>query len=463
KLVTRYRKSINPPYNTKDVVNLFITSGLLIVFFVFAVIIATNGGNKTYISNAQSTTYLPGSVPGCQFQKADPGFNVAFCDTFDQPMGTGNRSGDLDGTVWGASRLGDSVNPGQGQYDTWYDTQLDRCGTTVTVNADKDIEICNSRLVEGFTDNGGDAMLAMYPKQPFDIAGRTGTVTFDVSADSQGVHAAWPTFFYTDQPLPDPASDNPPNIAGSNARNSFGIALDAYGNTPDNLYIGGNCDNNNDTGVGEMFLTRNYILSSVPFTTLNCVKRPAVPGVTADTSKVQGPLNHFEIRISQNHVEVWGTDPGSTVLKELAVADNVNLPLTRGVIWIEDAHYNANKFNNQRIHTFAWDNVGFDGPVLPRDSANDVLESKQQWNGPSSLNLGWATQSNLLTLTVPNIASADITQATGALLTMNWFTNYNTGDLKYRLNGNAWHTFSWPYAAGYLGETIGIPVALSEV
>src|SRR5258708_233923 len=28
----------------------------------------------------------------------------AFCDTFDAPAGTGNRSGDLNGTIWGASR-----------------------------------------------------------------------------------------------------------------------------------------------------------------------------------------------------------------------------------------------------------------------------------------------------------------------------------------------------------------------
>ena len=44
----------------------------------------------------------------------------------------------------------------------------------------------------------------MYPKQPFDFAGKTGTVSFDVSNDTQGTHAAWPEFWLTDIPVPTP-------------------------------------------------------------------------------------------------------------------------------------------------------------------------------------------------------------------------------------------------------------------
>src|SRR5437868_7857461 len=50
----------------------------------------------------------------CQFQKADQPLNIAFCDTFDQPMPTGDRAGDLNGSAWGVSRTTSDDNPSQG-------------------------------------------------------------------------------------------------------------------------------------------------------------------------------------------------------------------------------------------------------------------------------------------------------------------------------------------------------------
>src|SRR6202011_2256640 len=67
----------------------------------------------------------------------------AFCDTFDQPAPTGNRPGDLNGTVWGVSRIkGGGFNSGQGQFDNWV-TPATMTGTcpTQTVTADNDIKI----------------------------------------------------------------------------------------------------------------------------------------------------------------------------------------------------------------------------------------------------------------------------------------------------------------------------------
>ena len=87
-------------------------------------------------------------------------------------------------------------------------------------------------------------------------------------------------------------------------------------------------------------------------------------------------MNHIELRISQNEIDVYATDAGTTSpLKEIATITNANLTLTRGLIWLEDVHYNGNKFNTQRTNTFTWDNVGFDGPILPRDLAFDVNDS----------------------------------------------------------------------------------------
>src|SRR5579871_3124791 len=124
-------------------------------------------------------------VPGLALAAAhDCGLaQPAFCDTFDAPNGTGNRSGDLDGKVWGVSRELGAFNSGQGQFNSASPVLMDRCGTAVTVAPPHDVSICNGQLVEAQYDQHGVTSLAMYPKQPFDFAGRTGTVVFDVSDD----------------------------------------------------------------------------------------------------------------------------------------------------------------------------------------------------------------------------------------------------------------------------------------
>ena len=127
------------------------------------------------------------------------GGTAIFCDTFDNKNpGIPSRTGDLDPNVWGVSRAG-PVNMGQNLLNGWASTLLRTCNGTVTVKAPSDIIICNGQLREASNDNptrqfdAGDVnVLAMYPKQPFDFAGRTGTVSFDISNDSHGTHAAWP-------------------------------------------------------------------------------------------------------------------------------------------------------------------------------------------------------------------------------------------------------------------------------
>src|SRR5260370_17443888 len=161
------------------------------------------GAQRPTVSTGQTQPVQSSSSPGCQFLSA-PGAVSAFCDTFDQPAGTGNRSGDLNGTVWGVSRLLGGVNSGQGQYYDASPTIMQKCGLSVPVQPPNDVAICNGQLVEAQTDQHGVTTVAMYPKQPFDIAGRTGTVAFDVSNDSHGSHRAWPEFWYTDKPMPAP-------------------------------------------------------------------------------------------------------------------------------------------------------------------------------------------------------------------------------------------------------------------
>ena len=56
-----------------------------------------------------------------------------------------------------------------------------------------------------------------------------------------------------------------------------------------------------------------------------------------------GIINHIELKVIQNQIEVWATDAGSTVLRKIATVTNANLSFTRGLIWLQDVHYNADK------------------------------------------------------------------------------------------------------------------------
>jgi hypothetical protein len=151
----------------------------------------------------------PPPVASCGMQL---GGATAFCDTFDSAFAINSRAGQLNSTVWGVSRAIGGINPGQNAFNVWPKTDLVKCdGTTATVNPPNDVIICNGQLREASSDNvtkvhdaGDVTVLAMYPKQPFDWAGRTGTVSFDVSNDSHGNHAAWPEFWISDLPIPTP-------------------------------------------------------------------------------------------------------------------------------------------------------------------------------------------------------------------------------------------------------------------
>src|SRR6185503_6530227 len=71
-------------------------------------------------------------------------------------------------------------------------------------------------------------------------------------------------------------------------------------------------------------------------------------------------------------------DAGTTTpLKRIAVLTNANLTLTRGLVWLEDAHYNADKGGPpfQRMHTFIWDRVAFDGPFTYHDLSFDAPDA----------------------------------------------------------------------------------------
>ena len=364
---------------------------------------------------------------------------MPFCETFDTATpNPATRSGDLNSVLWGVSRVNTHANLGQGQYNIFYPATLLGCGAAQTVLPPNDVRICNGRVVEAFADNHGQATIAMYPKQPFDIGGgRTGTVSFDVSADAQSNHAAWPEFWWSDKPVPAPhghLSSNDPY-----ARHSFGFSM------------AGQCAGNQTT-VDNIMVTRNYAEVNVPFTSVGCVTKGSATGA----------LNHVEVHINTNRVEIYGSDAGSTSVKLLAYADNLGLTLTKGLIWLEHVSYNGCKFDTQCDHTFAWDNVAFDGPATYRDLSFDVLDANLA-AGDGGRTLGYLIGATPRSFTVNGVYRNQT--PTGALVTFNWWAEGTPAVPSFRINGGAWHDSAWPFATTetYTWRTIDVAVPVAEL
>jgi hypothetical protein len=445
----------------------------------FSIVVkASVSGTPPVTTPDPPTTTPPSTTPVAKNCGMQLGTSFVFCDTFDAPAGIGNRSGDLNGYLWGVSRaLGSGVNFGQQQYGMWNPTVIQRCdGTSAKVIAPHDIIICNGQLREAVNDNnsgvfdeGDVTSLAMYPKQPFDFAGRTGTVSFDISNDTAGSHAAWPEFWLSDLPVPDPF--NHFDSWQSNPANGLGIRFHAQ--SPIGQY--GICPNGNNLDklrwtVGSAAVVRNYVLddtdgygkrSAMTVTPLDCVIEPSGTG----------QMNHVELRISQNQIDVYATDAGvvasPATLKHIAVISNANLTLTRGLIWLEDVHYNADKGDparsSQRQHTFAWDNVAFDGPFTYRDYSYDAPDSgTPAVNG--AINLGKGSQPNQTsTWSVTGVPEASKASAARILFNLQSDPSANPSTLNVIVNGHA-HNVAWPFPDQIKGwRTYAVTVPITDL
>jgi hypothetical protein len=451
----------------------------------------------------------PAAALPCAFESAPAPVPVAFCDSFQEGPTVnppGSRSGQLNGALWGVSRQLGYDNLGQQQYDAGV-TSLQIGGTCPSspVTIETDVRICHGVLDDVVNDNtqvtvantnqvngnGTVTSLAMYPKQPFDFAGRTGTVVFDVSDDSGGMHTSWPEFWVTSAPTPDPFVHF--NSWQAVPQFGFGLRLGGVcspaGTGPGSG--GGNCGPDcpsDNTGyvvtVASAIVVNNYTvndtdsgdtppqnLGTLKYVPDGCVTEPTAPG----------QMNHFEVRVSQQRIDVYATDaftppfnPARERLVHLGTVTNPDLGFTRGLIWLEDVHYNANKGIDtklQALHTFSWANVGFDGPLLPRDLAFDVPDANEPTPGyPTLDNLGWRMPDNgtPLALTVPGVHGT--AAAHGALLTLNYEQD-DPATLTYRVNNGSWQTEPWPFGAcavqnglASCGQrTIALTVPLTDV
>jgi len=149
------------------------------------------------------------------------------------------------------------------------------------------------------------------------------------------------------------------------------------------------------------------------------------------------------------------------------VLANANLPLVKGLAWMEDVHYNGCKFGSPECnHTFVWDNFGFDGPRPYRDRSFDYPDAGVMHG--TRMALGYEIDAGATRLF--NIAGVGWDQTpTGGLVMFN-FSNGNgvASPPQVRINGGAWHTMTWqwqqPTPTNWCGWCpVAVPVTLSEV
>lgn len=401
----------------------------------------TSSTSSTSSTTIPTTTTLPSGGAACGLASA------AFCETFDVARNGGTRTGDLDPVLWGVSRVG-QINPGS-YNDSVPQISMSGCGTTAWVFTPQDVRICNGKMFEAVNDGGGVVSLHTYPKQPFNFAGRTGKVVFDVSSDSDGTHGAWPEFIITDKPVPGSRIDISLQPT-PHAINEVGFSL--AGNSGTSGGVG-------STGVDGVFVSRNGVYEDVPFTSVALVPKGNLAS-----------LNHFEVRVNVNRIEIWGTGPGGGTLTLLAFADNLALIFTQGLVWLDDVHYNARKAvepcecGTQWNHTFAWDNLGFDGPKTYRDLGFDVPDANTPgppaaFAGDPTLNVGYQIGVGPQTFTTAPVRRDQA--PTAAQVVFNSYSFASTVP-SVSVNGGSWIDTAAPQAT-YSWSTTSVPVPVAQI
>lgn len=177
-------------------------------------------------------------------------------------------------------------------------------------------------------------------------------------------------------------------------------------------------------------------------------------------------MNHVELRVSQNQIDVYATDAGKAApLKHIAVLTNANLTLSRGLVWLEDVHYNADKggLPSQRMHTFAWDNVAFDGPFTYRDLSFDALDANVPTGRDGTVNLGKTSGpgqfSSWSVLGMPTGPTAESVR-----VLFNFFHEDAPSVLNLTVNGHP-HVVPWPYpeTQGFTWRTLAVSIPITDL
>jgi hypothetical protein len=370
--------------------------------------------------------------------------SAAFCDTFDAPATLRGRAGELDATRWSGSHTMPAGPSADDRALPIGEATLPGCrpGLPAKVLPPQDTLICNSTthihsrhlLVATAAQNYGQNSYRI--RQPFDFAGRTGRIVFDSQAYVAAALVGWISVAVVEDPIGAPSFGHQDNWEGSQIpRNGFEVH---FYNESQSTEAAPN------VGVAMIELFNNYRATMLEPASLQTV------------STAPGRLNHFELRVSQNRIEVYGTpasaDGTSFAPAVLMHSVNVNLPFTRGYISISTHNHASLKYSDRTSQIYdawvsRWDNVGFDGPVIRNwreVEVPDALVSSAPLHAGEGrmIDMGYriadASVGPAQRLLLRNV---DLDNVTSAQLAFSAWYDKESGDpisaftLRYRLNG----------------------------
>jgi hypothetical protein len=383
------------------------------------------GGN----GDGGAPTYPPGP-PGCGLESA------AFCDTFDAPAGGTTRAGELDPAKWSAARMcniGGPTNDDEAVAIGLATIGDCRSGMPISVPTNLDTLVCdgneqiqsNHLLVAAAAQNYGQNSYRV--RQPFDFAGRTGTVVFDADGTNSGL-LGWISLEVTEHPTPAPSFTFQENYEnGSIPENGIEIQFAHL------------CGGEN-VGVSDIIVYDDFAQTAVFSAGSTCV--PAV----------KGKLNHFEVRISEQHIEVYATPPsddGVTFGEAVLIGSaDIALPFSRGYVHFTTHNHATLKYSDDTIDAWVtrWDNVGFDGPAIVgafrEYEALDSLTTTASGKTNVAYRVADVSQGPAQTIEMHGVDIEGVASAKLAL--QNWSLHFAGSEppadyaLNYRLNGGPW-------------------------
>ncbi len=340
----------------------------------------TNGTAYYYVVSASNSAGESGNsaqasgTPAAQ-TSANSNCNLsspAFCDTFDQgPATARGRAGDLNSANWGAAHLVPQTISGDGGNVANYVTTapIPACKASLSstsVYPPNDTLICDPRGTRG---SQLLTAIALQPfgnnsymiRQPFDFAGRTGKIDFDVDdGDGYQLLGGYPSITITPDPVQAPTFQEFQNFeAGPVPRNGI-IVKFSQGS--------GFCSATQASAVNVM-VYNEYAPTILPSTsTIGCVNISP------------GAMNHYEIQVSQTNVDVYGTDYSTddgqtfTNLHKIYSAP-INLSFTRGYVHVGTRNHHTAKYFSLPDAVLHWDNIGFDGPVIAHGTTYEIPDN----------------------------------------------------------------------------------------
>jgi hypothetical protein len=376
----------------------------------------------------------------------------AFCDMFDTPA-PGGRGGDLDETRWSVARVNQKVNSSQGELVSWPATTLSACGKlTEGVFPAQDVIMCQHpdtgrmQLTSAFDDAEGPVFQSFRVLQPFDFAGRVGRISVDIDAKTQtpGGHGWWWELVIADEPVPVPYQEFISHALM--ARKALVIEFEGISSF-----------DGSSNELSHVFVEDGYKYAH-EFT------REQASGVPFETA--EEVLNHLEILISEDSLEVYATDlDDASTFRKVAHIDGLGLTFTRGYVSLQHSQYNAEKGGLDRFVTYHIGALGFDGPVLQRARSYQVPEALVPGITSDVKNLGYLLDDDTAQTAVSfTLDEVDLTDAASARVNLNAWYFVAERSIQFRFNAGEWRTFEHPFPDS-MAQTraVTMPVDLADL